>query len=329
MTTSSSPRTSSSGGCLPATGSGAPRASARASPRTTLHGGSDYRFEFSDDAPMADMWVYEDLISPLRKNIASAGFPREEMSLTSLTYDEIRPGCFDPVERLKDMDVNWVEASLCFPTFPRFCGQTFNEAKDKEVALACVRAYNDWMVEEWCGDSGGRLIPLIIIPLWDVATRGARDRTQRRPWRARGDLQRAAGQARPAVDPHRLLGPVLRGVCRQRRRRQHAHRLVVVDGDRVARRAARGADHAQLQLRAGVDVRLPVLRLVRALPQAQGGVLRGADGLDPVRPAARRRRVARAPRLGRRRRRAARAAVDLLLLERLRLLLPRRRSASR
>ncbi|MEO8693001.1 MAG: amidohydrolase family protein [Acidimicrobiales bacterium] len=135
---------------------------------TTLHGGSDYRFEFSDDAPMADMWVYEDLISPLRKNIASAGFPREEMSLTSLTYDEIRPGCFDPVERLKDMDVNWTEASLCFPTFPRFCGQTFNEAKDKEVALACVRAYNDWMVEEWCGDSGGRLIPLIIIPLWDV-----------------------------------------------------------------------------------------------------------------------------------------------------------------
>jgi hypothetical protein len=136
--------------------------------KTTLHGGSDYRFEFSDDAPMADMWVYEDLISPLRKNIASAGFPREEMSLTSLTYDEIRPGCFDPVERLKDMDVNWTEASLCFPTFPRFCGQTFKEAKDKEVALACVRAYNDWMVEEWCGDSGGRLIPLIIIPLWDV-----------------------------------------------------------------------------------------------------------------------------------------------------------------
>ena len=24
------------------------------------------------------------------------------------------------------------------------------------------------MVEEWCGDSGGRLIPLIIVPLWDA-----------------------------------------------------------------------------------------------------------------------------------------------------------------
>src|SRR5262249_10794545 len=62
----------------------------------------------------------------------------------------------------------WVDASLSFPTFPRFCGQTFLEAKDREVAHACVLAYNDWMVEEWCGDSGGRLIPLIIVPLWDA-----------------------------------------------------------------------------------------------------------------------------------------------------------------
>jgi predicted TIM-barrel fold metal-dependent hydrolase len=90
------------------------------------------------------------------------------MSLTAITYDEIRTGCYDPVERLKDMDLNHTEASLCFPTFPRFCGQTFNEAKDKDLAHACVRAYNDWMVEEWCGDSNGRLIPLILIPLWDV-----------------------------------------------------------------------------------------------------------------------------------------------------------------
>jgi len=55
----------------------------------------------------------------------------------------MRRGCWDPAERLKDMDLNHVEASLCFPTFPRFCGQTFAEAHDKEVALACVRAYND------------------------------------------------------------------------------------------------------------------------------------------------------------------------------------------
>jgi predicted TIM-barrel fold metal-dependent hydrolase len=66
------------------------------------------------------------------------------------------------------MDLNHIEAALCFPTFPRFCGQTFTEAKDRELGLLCVQAYNDWMVEEWCGDSGGRLIPLCLIPLWDA-----------------------------------------------------------------------------------------------------------------------------------------------------------------
>ena len=70
-----------------------------------------------------------------------------------MTYDEMRPGCYDPAPRLDDMDLNWVEASLCFPTFPRFCGQTFLEADDKDLALLCVQAYNDWMVEEWCAGS--------------------------------------------------------------------------------------------------------------------------------------------------------------------------------
>ena len=50
----------------------------------------------------------------------------------------------------------------------RFCGQAFLEASDKEVALAGVRAYNDWMVEEWCGPSDGRLVPLCLVPLWDA-----------------------------------------------------------------------------------------------------------------------------------------------------------------
>jgi predicted TIM-barrel fold metal-dependent hydrolase len=66
------------------------------------------------------------------------------------------------------MDANWTEAQMSFPSFPRFCGQVFMEAEDKELSDLCVKAYNDWMVEEWCGDSGGRLIPLIIIQLWDA-----------------------------------------------------------------------------------------------------------------------------------------------------------------
>jgi predicted TIM-barrel fold metal-dependent hydrolase len=57
---------------------------------------------------------------------------------------------------------------MAFPSsFVRFCGQRFMEAKDKELADLCVRAYNDWQVEEWCAGTDGRLIPLIIVQLWD------------------------------------------------------------------------------------------------------------------------------------------------------------------
>ncbi len=132
-------------------------------------GGGTYRQTFDPDGPQADCWVYEDLVYINKRHVAAVGFDRDDMTMSPITYDEMRPGCYEPKARIADNEANWVEASLCFPTFPRFCGQTFLEAKDRELAEACVRAYNDFMVEEWCGDSGGRLIPLCIIPLWDAA----------------------------------------------------------------------------------------------------------------------------------------------------------------
>jgi predicted TIM-barrel fold metal-dependent hydrolase len=131
-------------------------------------GGGAYEQTFDDDGPQADCWVYEDLVYINKRHVAAVGFDRDDMTMSPITYDEMRPGCYEPKARLDDMTMNWVDASLSFPTFPRFCGQTVLEAKDREVAHACVLAYNDWMVEEWCGDSGGRLIPLIIVPLWDA-----------------------------------------------------------------------------------------------------------------------------------------------------------------
>ncbi len=131
-------------------------------------GGGTYEQTFDDASPKADCWVYEDLVYVNKRHVASVGFDRDDMTMSPITYDEMRPGCYEPEARLDDMDINWVEASLSFPTFPRFCGQTFLEAKDRDLAEACVYAYNDWMVEEWCGDSGGRLVPLTLIPLWDA-----------------------------------------------------------------------------------------------------------------------------------------------------------------
>ncbi len=116
----------------------------------------------------ADIWYYDDLVSPFSRLSAAVGLG--DLAFGTTTFDEIRPGCWKQKERLADMDANHVEVSICFPnTLPRFCGQTFMERDDKELSLLCVEAYNDWMIDEWCaGEAHGRLIPLTMIPLWDV-----------------------------------------------------------------------------------------------------------------------------------------------------------------
>ena len=126
------------------------------------------RYVKGGDGPVVDWWLYEDLVKPIPRVVACSGLPWEEHTIDAISFAEMRPGCYDPVARLADMDVARVERSLCFPYITRFAGQMFLEARDKDLALACVRAYNDWMIDEWCAGSGGRLIPLTLVPLWDA-----------------------------------------------------------------------------------------------------------------------------------------------------------------
>jgi predicted TIM-barrel fold metal-dependent hydrolase len=114
-----------------------------------------------------EFWVYDGKRYPSSGLSACAGKNKEEFSPEPVTYKEMRPGCYDPVARLEDMDRAGILASMCFPTITRFCGQLFMEASDREFGLVCLKAYNDWMIDEWCGAAPGRYIPLILIPMWD------------------------------------------------------------------------------------------------------------------------------------------------------------------
>jgi predicted TIM-barrel fold metal-dependent hydrolase len=122
----------------------------------------------ADDGEWADVWYYDDLVTPVSRMSAAVGMG--ELGWGTVIYDEMHPGSLHQHERLQDMDANHVDASLCFPnTLPRFCGQTFSERNDKELALLCVQAYNDWIIDDWCAGEGyGRLLPITMVPLWDV-----------------------------------------------------------------------------------------------------------------------------------------------------------------
>ncbi|MET0143441.1 MAG: amidohydrolase family protein [Ilumatobacteraceae bacterium] len=115
-----------------------------------------------------EYWTYEGKKVPTTGLSAVAGKSKDEFSPEPVTYANMRPGCYDSKARLADMDRAGIIASLCFPSFPRFCGQIFWEAQDKDLALLCVKAYNDWMIEEWCGAATDRFIPLTLIPFWDT-----------------------------------------------------------------------------------------------------------------------------------------------------------------
>jgi len=114
-----------------------------------------------------DVWVYEGSEIPNIGLNAVAGRPPEDYNVDPTRYEEIRAGCYDIGERVKDMNRNGVLGSMCFPSFVQFCGQLFSKSKDLEVGLNMLRAYNDWHIDEWCGSYPGRFIPLSIPPIWD------------------------------------------------------------------------------------------------------------------------------------------------------------------
>jgi predicted TIM-barrel fold metal-dependent hydrolase len=115
----------------------------------------------------ADVWTFNGSVIPNVGLNAVAGRPREEYGIDPTAFDEMRPGCFDVDERVKDMNAGGVLASMCFPSFPGFSARLFAACKDKELALAVVRAYNDWHIESWCGSYPGRFIPMALPVLWD------------------------------------------------------------------------------------------------------------------------------------------------------------------
>ncbi|KUH72832.1 amidohydrolase [Mycolicibacterium novocastrense] len=129
--------------------------------------------KYIDEAPRlvhnpdgSDTWQFRDTVIPNVALNAVAGRPKEEYGLEPQGLDEIRPGCWQVDERVKDMNAGGILGSMCFPSFPGFAGRLF-ATEDQEFSLALVKAYNDWHVEEWCGAYPARFIPMTLPVIWD------------------------------------------------------------------------------------------------------------------------------------------------------------------
>jgi predicted TIM-barrel fold metal-dependent hydrolase len=116
----------------------------------------------------SDVWRFNGQTIPNIGLNAVAGRPKEEYGIEPTAFEEIRPGCYDIGERVKDMSAGGILASMNFPSFPGFSGRLFAAAEDKDLALAVLRAYNDWHIDEWAGAHPGRIIPMALPILWDA-----------------------------------------------------------------------------------------------------------------------------------------------------------------
>ena len=132
--------------------------------------------KYRDDAPRivetndgGEAWLWNGELLPNVGFNAVAGRPTTEYGFEPTRFDEMRRGAWDVTARLTDMDINGVWGSLCFPSFlPGFVGQRLTTwPEDPDLALAAMRAYNDWHLESWCGVAPDRFIPNQITWLRD------------------------------------------------------------------------------------------------------------------------------------------------------------------
>lgn len=115
-----------------------------------------------------DVWVYQGMSFPSVGLNAVVGRPFEEYGMEPTALEQLRDGVYDVHERIKDMDVNGIAASLNFGSVFDFAGGRLNKVPDRKLALRHLQAYNDWHIDEWCAAYPGRFIPCAILPCWDM-----------------------------------------------------------------------------------------------------------------------------------------------------------------
>jgi predicted TIM-barrel fold metal-dependent hydrolase len=115
-----------------------------------------------------EMWQVGDHV-PLVPvgHTAVAGWP-EPFPAAPKNMEEVPRAAWDAKARLDYMDALGIWAMALYPNVGGFGNQGFLQLGDPELMLACVRAYNDFLLD-WIEPDPRRFIPIMATPFWDVA----------------------------------------------------------------------------------------------------------------------------------------------------------------
>lgn len=115
------------------------------------------------------VWEYEGKIfAQVGLNAVVGHTDYSEHRFEPMSFDDVRPGCYDPAARVLDMDIAGIWSSVNFPwQIAGFCGSVLSASEDLELGHAVMRAWNDWIHEEWCIAHPDRFVPLGLTWLAD------------------------------------------------------------------------------------------------------------------------------------------------------------------
>ena len=103
------------------------------------------------------------------EGVADCGAVMAPRTANPTRWADVPAMVYDARQRLQAMDAAGIDHAVLYPTVAGIAGQNFGRIEDDELELACVQAYNDWLLEEWAGVSP-RFVPQCLVPLAPIAS---------------------------------------------------------------------------------------------------------------------------------------------------------------
>ncbi len=97
---------------------------------------------------------------PIAGSYAAGRSGKELQELMQTGYEAARPSGWDPTERVKDQDLDGIDAEVLYPNL----GMTLFGMTDADLQRACFDAYNGWLAE-FCRHDPKRLYGLGLVSL--------------------------------------------------------------------------------------------------------------------------------------------------------------------
>ena len=101
--------------------------------------------------------------------VADCGAVMAPRTANPTRWADVPAMVYDARQRLQAMDAAGIDHAVLYPTVAGIAGQNFGRIEDDELELACVQAYNDWLLEEWAGVSP-RFVPQCLVPLAPIGS---------------------------------------------------------------------------------------------------------------------------------------------------------------